>query len=222
MTRVPGSTCSVTKGCSEAADPSARIAIRARPYPRGSLTSTATPTKAFLALGASGPATRVPRRRCRSRPPQRCRSTGPGPDAPRPSAADAASPTRSGKSRSPATAADSTRTSRPSARRTSSRPEPHGQRRPAAVEHGPRRDRRPATTGRTPVSTVGEGPPADVPAPRTHESVRPAQPVQVVQAVGIGTEPRPELPGRPRIVHASARMQRVHNAMLVRSDEYPR
>jgi hypothetical protein len=38
----------VTKGCSEAEDPSASSAIRHRPIPLGSLTSTAMPVSTFL------------------------------------------------------------------------------------------------------------------------------------------------------------------------------
>src|SRR5712671_422163 len=50
MTRVPGSTLAVMKGCSAAVEPSARIAMRHRPIPFGSVTSTAMPTRAFLPL----------------------------------------------------------------------------------------------------------------------------------------------------------------------------
>ena len=48
MTVAPGSTCSVTKGCSEAADASASGAMRHRPIPFGSRTSTAMPVRTFL------------------------------------------------------------------------------------------------------------------------------------------------------------------------------
>src|SRR5258707_15771864 len=48
MTFAPGSTWLVTKGCSEAEDPSASTAIRHRPIPFGSLTSTAIPVRTFL------------------------------------------------------------------------------------------------------------------------------------------------------------------------------
>ena len=48
MTVVPGWTWPVTKGCSEAEDPSASTAMRHRPIPFGSLTSTAMPVSTFL------------------------------------------------------------------------------------------------------------------------------------------------------------------------------
>ena len=51
---------------------------------------------------------------------------------------------------------------------------------------------------------------------------RPAQPVQVVHAVGIGHEPGLELSGRPRVVLAGPRPPPVHRRSLVRSAEYPR
>src|SRR5680860_1309204 len=50
MTLEPGSTWSVTKACSEAADASASGAIRQRPIPFGSCTSTAMPVRTFLPL----------------------------------------------------------------------------------------------------------------------------------------------------------------------------
>ena len=48
MTVAPGSTWPLTKGCSEAADPSASSAMRHRPIPFGSSTSTAMPVRTFL------------------------------------------------------------------------------------------------------------------------------------------------------------------------------
>src|SRR5674536_102309 len=65
-------------------------------------------------------------------------------------------------------------------------------------------------------------PPTGVVAARAHEAVRPAQPLQVVQAVGVGREPGLELPGRPRVVVAGPRLPHVHAAIIVRSAEYPR
>lgn len=44
-----------------------------------------------------------------------------------------------------------------------------------------------------------------MPALRADEAARPTQPVQVVQAVRIGAEPGPQLAGRTRVVHPSAR-----------------
>ncbi len=51
MTRAPGSMWPVMNGRSAAADASGKIAIRHRPMPFGSLTSTAMPTSDFLAPG---------------------------------------------------------------------------------------------------------------------------------------------------------------------------
>jgi hypothetical protein len=48
MTRVPGSMWPVMNGRSAAAGASGKIAIRHRPMPFGSLTSTAMPTSDFL------------------------------------------------------------------------------------------------------------------------------------------------------------------------------
>lgn len=73
--------------------------------------------------------------------------------------------------------------------------EPHRQRRPTTIEHRARRDRCPRMARRAPVPTIGDRPAADVPAARAHEAVRPAQPVQIVQAVRVGSEPRPEVAG---------------------------
>jgi integrase/recombinase XerD len=47
---VPVMDPTVRNGCSESAEASGRISIRQRPYPRGCLTSTATPTSDFLPL----------------------------------------------------------------------------------------------------------------------------------------------------------------------------
>ena len=55
ITVLPGSTAPVTNGCSDSAEPSASTAIRHRPIPFGSLTSTAIPVRTFL------PAARPPR-----------------------------------------------------------------------------------------------------------------------------------------------------------------
>ena len=48
MTVAPGSTAPVTNGCSDSAEPSASTAIRHRPIPSGSPTSTAIPVSTFL------------------------------------------------------------------------------------------------------------------------------------------------------------------------------
>jgi hypothetical protein len=50
------------------------------------------------------------------------------------------------------------------------------------------------------VGRVSELPRAAMPALRAGEAVRPTQPVQVVQAVGVGAKPRLELAKRTWIV----------------------
>jgi len=74
ITVAPGSTCRVRKGCSEPAEASGRISIRQRPYPRGCLTSTATPTSSFLPLAR-------PPRSPSSSPPMKVSSTSTLPDS---------------------------------------------------------------------------------------------------------------------------------------------
>ncbi len=158
ITRAPGSTCSVTKECSEAADPSVKTAIRARPNPRGSLTSTATPTIVFLPFAR-------PPRNPGSSPPMYVSSTSTVP-------VNRSRPGRTRTERSRCSIAHAVgyepissdrcrlnATCRPCPRRTSSRPRTTRQRRPAAVEHRPRRDRRAAPAGRAPVTAVGSSPP---------------------------------------------------------------
>ena len=68
ITLLPGSTLPATNGRSEAPDASASTAIRHRPMPFGSLTSTAMPVSTFL------PGCRPPRRPCSS-PPMNVSST---------------------------------------------------------------------------------------------------------------------------------------------------
>ena len=80
------------------------------------------------------------------------------------------------------------------------RREPHGQRRPAPVEERAGRHGRLLLATGALVAPVGPKPAAAVLAPRAHEPLRPAQPVEVVQAVLVGGEPRLELVGRARIV----------------------
>src|SRR6266511_1520453 len=100
--------------------------------------------------------------------------------------------------------------------------EPHGERRSPAIEEGPCRHRGPATAGGTLVAAIGDRPSASVTAPRADEALGPPQPVQVVQAVGVGREPGLELPDGPRVVPARPGLERtIHALSLVRSDEYP-
>ncbi len=63
-------------------------------------------------------------------------------------------------------------------------------------------------------------PPA-FPRPRTDEAPEPAQPVQVIQVVGIGPEPGLELSRGPRVVQGRPGPEHNHGLSLVRSDEYP-
>src|SRR6266511_195405 len=100
--------------------------------------------------------------------------------------------------------------------------EPHGERRSPAIEEVPCRHRGPATAGGTLVAAIGDRPSASVTAPRADEALGPPQPVQVVQAVGVGREPGLELPDGPRVVPARPGLERtIHALSLVRSDEYP-
>src|SRR4051794_16971396 len=55
-------------------------------------------------------------------------------------------------------------------------------------------------------------PPAALSAVRADEPRRPAQPLQVVQAVRIGGEPGQELPGRRRVVQAGHRARTMAGA----------
>ena len=86
------------------------------------------------------------------------------------------------------------------------RGEPDGQRRARALKDGARRDRGPAAAARAHDAPVAERPALAVAAARTGEALRPPEPVQIVEAIRIGPEPRLELTHRPRIVLSSARL----------------
>src|SRR5665648_76773 len=58
-------------------------------------------------------------------------------------------------------------------------------------------------------------------AGRAHESARPAQPRQVLQAVLLGGEPRHQLLMRARVVHPHHRNPLVHTPNLLDSSRYP-
>lgn len=98
--------------------------------------------------------------------------------------------------------------------------EPHRERRPAAVEQ------RACRHGRLPVAAGAlEAPPGHEPAtrvlaPRADEALRPAQPCEVVEAVGIGWEPRLELSGRTWVMHSTLGTI-DHPIRMVGSDGYP-
>ena len=98
--------------------------------------------------------------------------------------------------------------------------EPHGQRRAGLVEDRPCRHRGPpgAVTALHPA--VRQPPPARITAVRAGEPARPAQPLQVVQAVLISAEPRQELTSRPRVVRPGPGI--IHQVSLLRLSGYPR
>src|SRR5665647_392755 len=94
------------------------------------------------------------------------------------------------------------------------RREPHRQRRARPVEDRARCSRRAGLAFGALEPAVTEPPAPGVAATRTHEASRPAQPLQVVQAVHIGRKPRLELAHRSRVAHVSARM--LHDPKLLR------
>src|SRR5450759_3967026 len=222
MTVPPGSTFAVMNGCRQAAEASAMMPIQTRPEPRGSWTSTATATRDFLPL---------------ARPP-----LSPGSSPPMKVSSTSTLPVR--RSRPGRTRTDRRRCSMAQAvaeepissvrcRLNAETPSFCEANIQQAVNHtvsGVRRrsNRVPAVTEvRAPaagalVPAITDRPPTGVVAARAHEAVRPAQPLQVVQAVGVGREPGLELPGRPRVVVAGPRLPHVHAAIIVRSAEYPR
>ena len=99
--------------------------------------------------------------------------------------------------------------------------EPHRQRRPRPVEQGARRHRRTLPDSRRTCTGHPRPPAARMPAAWAHETVRPAQPLQVIQAVRVGREPGLQLTGRPRIIPTRPRLPPIHGLTLVRSAEYP-
>ena len=80
---------------------------------------------------------------------------------------------------------------------------PHRQRRAGLVEDGARRQRGPGAATAALDPAVTKPPATSMTATWADEPVRPAQPLQVIQAVLIGPEPGKELPSRARIVRAS-------------------
>ncbi len=89
--------------------------------------------------------------------------------------------------------------------------EPHRQRRPSAIEQRPRRHRRPPAAARALVPPIGHPPAAGLATARAHEALGPAEPVQIVEAVLVGPEPGPELPGRARITHTGPGPHLIHS-----------
>src|SRR5262249_15603486 len=94
----------------------------------------------------------------------------------------------------------------------------HRQRCPGLVEDRARRQRGAGTAAAALDPAVAQPPPAGMTTAQAGKTVRPAQPLQVVQAVLIGAEPGKELPSRTRIVRAC---HRHHEQILVRLNGYP-
>jgi len=84
------------------------------------------------------------------------------------------------------------------------RSEPHRQRRTGLVEDRARRRGHLAVAAAALPPRVRQPPPDDARAVGADEPLRPAQPVQVVQALPVLVEPRPQLRVRPRVVPASS------------------
>lgn len=97
--------------------------------------------------------------------------------------------------------------------------EPDRERGTGAVEDRPRRNRRALTAGCALQPPVRHPPPAGVPAVRADEPIRPPQPLEVVQAVGVGAKPRLELAERARVVPSS--LGTGDGGILGRLDGYP-
>lgn len=82
--------------------------------------------------------------------------------------------------------------------------EPHGQGRTCPVEDRSCGYRSAGTTTGALEPSVRQSPATDLEACRANEPGRPTQPLEIVQAVGIGPEPSLELPERLRVVLARA------------------
>jgi len=95
---------------------------------------------------------------------------------------------------------------------------PHRQRRPSTIEQRARRYRGLGLASGALEAAVRDTPTTDVPTARAEEPVRPAQPLQVVQALRVRGEPRLELSQRPRVVHPTAWVIDRHHPSLVGSD----
>src|SRR6266567_1612990 len=140
MTVAPGRTWPVTKGCSEAEDPSASTAMQHRPQPAQQR------PRGLVRADLQGPLQAQRRDAVLLRGEQPARG------------------------------------------------EPYGQRRPRPVEDRARRHRGPRTAPGAFQAAIAKPPARAVPAARADETARPAQPLQVVQAVLVGAEPGLELP----------------------------
>ena len=97
--------------------------------------------------------------------------------------------------------------------------EPHRQRRPRPVEDRARRHRgAPVTTGAL-IPAIAELPASGITAGRAGETTGPAQPLQVVETVGVGAEPCLELAHGPGVMPAATKPG--HHAMLLRLNGDP-
>ena len=92
--------------------------------------------------------------------------------------------------------------------------EPHRQRGAGPVEDRPGRGRGPGPAAGALEPAITQPPALVVATGRAAEPGRPAQPLQVVQAVRVGGEPGPELAHRPRVVHPCPRPS--HKIKLLR------
>ncbi len=202
MAFAPGSTWLVTKGCSEAEDPSARTAMRHRPIPFGSVTSTAMPVRTFLPFacpprrpGSSPPIGLIRLHRPRQPLAAWAHQHRPQPVQHRPRGllrADLKGLLQA-ESRDPVLG----RSER------LARGEPHRQQRPRPVEDRARRHLDPMAAGGAHDAAVAEPPASAVTALQAHEPLGPSHPFEVVKTAGIGAKPCLELAQGPRVVHAA-------------------
>ena len=155
-----------------------------------------------------------------SSPRRRSRPAAPGPGAPARSAGDAASPTRSGRADLQGPLQAQRRDAVLARGEQPAGGEPYRERCARAVKDGARRHRGTAAAARAHEAAIGEPPAPSVTAARADEAGRPAQPLQVVEAVRIASEPSLELAHGLRIVPAGTRM--LHCLSLHRLNGYPR
>lgn len=94
--------------------------------------------------------------------------------------------------------------------------EPHRQRCPRSIEDRARGHRGPVAAAGALEPAVTQPPATPVLAVGADEPGRPAQPLQVVQAVRVGPEPGLQLAHGPRTVHARPRV--IHELRLLRLD----
>src|ERR1035437_9342753 len=176
MTRLPGSTLASRNAARLTALALGMTPSLALPKPLSS-SSTAPANSTFPS--APSPARPARRRPGRTRRP-RCRHTaGLGPGAPL--------PTGSAAEYTPPPARSEPRRTRP----------------PGLVEDRARRRGHLAVETAALPPRVRQPPPDDARTVGADEPLRPAQPVQIVQALPVLVEPRPQLRVRPRVVPAS-------------------